>query len=177
MKKIITLITILILAMTPTVFASEAYFDTDVHSQFTTETLGGNSAYLLSNTNWVFEPGQDVFDSNIYFKSPKVFVEGDKIQNVEIPNYVVYQDGTSEVNAWDSVKIYLYTSPDAVYASDIVSLNNFGPGTNSSWKLNSPKDVTSGQKYMQIVTTLSTYGKGAQLINGTHVKINSIFNS
>lgn len=175
MKKILSLIILAIIFLTPKSFAAEAYFDTDVQSQFTTATASGNSAYLVTNTNWTFESGQDSFDSNIYFKSPKVYVDGNKIQNVEIPNYVVFQDGTTEANAWDSVKIYLYTTVESTYASDIISLNDFGPGALSSWKLNTAKDVSSGPKYMQIVTTLSTYGKGSQIVNGTHFKMNQIF--
>ena len=170
MKKILTLIIIAIIFITPKSFAAEAYFDTNVNSNFTTETLAANTAFYISNTNWTFESGQDSFDSNIYFKSPKVYIEGDKIQYVQIPNYVIYPDGSTENNAWDAVKIYLYSNQSDTYASDVISLNDFGPGALSSWRLNTAKDVTSGPKYMQIVASLSTYGKASQLINGTHLK-------
>lgn len=191
MKKIFILLTAavsLLLFVNPSpVFATLVNNDTDIESEFIkyqenfTGLSGVAPAYNLMDFEWTYEVGQDIHDSNIYVKSPKVLVNTQFIQNIQIPNYVVHLDQNGQyhvqTSAFTNAYLYIFNNESDVYAANQTTLSNYGPGGQSSYRLNNPIAV-SGNKWIQIVYTISLYSvPGQQLSNDTHEIIKSYFDA
>lgn len=190
-KKIfifITAVLSLVLFVNPNhTYAQFVNNDTDIESEFIVyqpnfEGLEGVApAYNLFDFGWSYEVGEDIHDSNIYVRSPKVLINTDFIQNIQIPNYVVHLDQHNEyhveTNAFTNAYVYVFNNASDTYPTIQKTLQNYGPGGQSSYRLNSPIEL-SGNKWIQIVYTISLYSvPGQQLSNDTHPIIKSYFDA
>lgn len=188
MKKIFITISSLILLLL-FVNPSKAYAqiinnDTNIQEQFVVHQSGyqypgDSAAYVLGDFGWTYTVGEDINDPNIYINSPRVQVTADYLQSLQVPNYVIHKDWDGnysvQVNAFTNAYVYVYTSEDAQYPSNISTLSNFGPGGQSSYRLNSPIAL-GGTKWIQIRFTISLYSVvGQQLSNDTHPIIKAYF--
>ncbi|VEU82755.1 hypothetical protein [Acholeplasma hippikon] len=163
----------------PNVYAYEFTTDYDINTAFSIQDIGWSNpevAYYLTDTGWTYTTGADVFDSFIYVNSPKVFIDAEILQYVEVPNYVIHYDGTTETNIFDMVYLYFYESKSSTTPSGYATLSNTASGELSTYKLNTPRNMETSGKWMQIVGGLDLYKKGGQLSYDTHQKIKTIIN-
>lgn len=183
MKKLFIMASslLLLLILIPSAYANEVHFDVDIQNQFTIKNTDIGSAvhqtsYFHDDNDWTYEPPIDFGDTYIYVTSPRVYADADYLQYVQIPNYTVYLDGSVEVNAYDHAYVYIYDSETAIFPSSIITLTNFGPGGQSSYRLLTPRAL-NGPKYIQIrlAMGLNANQKGYQVLNNTHPKVKADF--
>lgn len=141
MKKILLSITsflLLILALIPSVYAID-YIEQDITTQFAGDTTVGvpliNGTGPMGDGWTLIQPSLNVYAAI----SPTVTIPANAIINeVKIPNYVIYKTGATQVNTFEKIEMQVFTETGGT-PIETHTLQNAGPGGKSYYRLTTPK--------------------------------------
>lgn len=161
MKKYFILITSLLILfiMIPSVYADTTYFDSDYTFAFSGDTSKTVSTVNVSGSGEMGDGWYITNGVNNWWTvtSPEVLLpSGTTLQEVKIPNYVIYRNGSYETSTIESVQVQLYK--DGPYGKSKVgelNLSNWGPGGKSYFRLLTPQTFTE-DRYIKIQIKATT---------------------